>query len=76
MMDRIACTVEEDDPLYHAMIEAQRSAPEETTPDAIMAAVHEVTRDHPGPRHRLLDQIGLDRACAPRANAPARRSSR
>jgi pyruvate kinase len=42
MMDRIAMSVE-DDPLYHSIIEAQRSAPERTTPDAIMAAVHEVT---------------------------------
>ena len=42
MMDRIAMSVE-DDPLYHSIIEAQRSAPEKTTPDAIMAAVHEVT---------------------------------
>ena len=41
-MDRIACSVE-DDELYHAIIEAQRGAPEKTTPDAIMAAVHEVT---------------------------------
>jgi pyruvate kinase len=42
MMDRIACSVEKD-PLYHAIIEAQRGTPERTTPDAIMAAVHEVT---------------------------------
>ncbi|HYJ35842.1 MAG TPA: pyruvate kinase [Rhizomicrobium sp.] len=41
-MDRIACSVE-DDELYHSLIEAQRGAPEKTTPDAIMAAVHEVT---------------------------------
>jgi pyruvate kinase len=41
-MDRIACSVESDE-LYHSMIEAQRGAPEKTTPDAIMAAVHEVT---------------------------------
>ncbi|HVV28652.1 MAG TPA: pyruvate kinase [Rhizomicrobium sp.] len=41
-MDRIATSVEEDE-LYHSIIEAQRSAPERTTPDAIMAAVHEVT---------------------------------
>jgi len=41
-MDRIACTVE-DDELYHSIIESQRGAPEKTTPDAIMAAVHEVT---------------------------------
>jgi len=41
-MDRIACSVEGDD-LYHSYIEAQRSAPEKTTPDAIMAAMHAVT---------------------------------
>ncbi len=43
MMDAIAASVESD-PLYQSIIEAQRSAPEETTPDAITAAVHEVTR--------------------------------
>jgi pyruvate kinase len=42
MMDRIAASVESD-PLYHSIIEAQRGTPERTTPDAIMAAVHEVT---------------------------------
>ena len=42
MMDRIAMSVEED-PLYRSIIEAQRGTPEKTTPDAIMAAVHEVT---------------------------------
>jgi pyruvate kinase len=41
-MDRIAMAVE-DDPLYDSIILAQRGAPEKTTPDAIMAAVHEVT---------------------------------
>lgn len=41
-MDRIAMSVE-DDELYHSYIESQRGAPEKTTPDAIMAAVHEVT---------------------------------
>jgi pyruvate kinase len=41
-MDRIAMAVE-DDELYHSYIEAQRGTPEKTTPDAIMAAVHEVT---------------------------------
>jgi pyruvate kinase len=41
-MDRIAMSVE-DDELYHSYIEAQRGTPEKTTPDAIMAAVHEVT---------------------------------
>ncbi|HSZ75538.1 MAG TPA: pyruvate kinase [Rhizomicrobium sp.] len=42
MMDRIAAQVESD-PLYQQILDAQRSPPEETTPDAIMAAVHEVT---------------------------------
>jgi pyruvate kinase len=42
-MDRIASAVESD-PLYQSIIDAQRSQPEETTPDAITAAVHEVTR--------------------------------
>src|SRR6202000_961096 len=41
-MDRIACSVE-DDELYHSIILAQRGTPERTTPDAIMAAVHEGT---------------------------------
>jgi pyruvate kinase len=41
-MDRIARSVE-DDELYHSLIESQRGPPEKTTPDAIMAAVHEVT---------------------------------
>jgi pyruvate kinase len=41
-MDRIARQVEQD-PIYQAIIEAQRHAPEATTADAIMAAVHEVT---------------------------------
>ena len=42
MMDRIAAAVE-GDPLFHSIMDAQRAAPEETTPDAIMAAVHQVT---------------------------------
>ncbi len=42
MMDRIASAVESD-PLYQSIIESQSTPPEETTPDAIMAAVHEVT---------------------------------
>ncbi len=42
-MDRIACSVE-DDELYQTIIESQRGTPEKTTPDAIMAAVHEVTQ--------------------------------
>jgi pyruvate kinase len=42
MMDKIASQVETD-PLYQQILDAQRSPPEETTADAIMAAVHEVT---------------------------------
>jgi len=43
MMDKIATTVE-GDPLYVSIIDSQRNAPESTTADAIMAAVHEVTQ--------------------------------
>ena len=42
-MDRIARQVEQDS-AYQAFIDAHRHAPEEATADAIMAAVHEVTR--------------------------------
>ncbi|HEX3666981.1 MAG TPA: pyruvate kinase [Rhizomicrobium sp.] len=42
MMDRIAVTVE-DAPLFRELMNTQREEPEETTPDAIMAAVHQVT---------------------------------
>ena len=42
MMDRIATAVE-NDKLFQSIMDAQRAAPEETTPDAIMAAVHQVT---------------------------------
>jgi pyruvate kinase len=42
MMDRIAQSVEAD-PLYRTIIDAQRAAPEATMPDAILAAVHDVT---------------------------------
>jgi pyruvate kinase len=42
MMDRIAAAVESD-PLYQSIMDAQRARHEETTPDAITAAVHEVT---------------------------------
>jgi pyruvate kinase len=42
-MDRIARQVEQD-PMYQEIIDAQRHAPEATTADAIMAAVHEVTQ--------------------------------
>ena len=41
-MDRIARKIE-GDALYQAFLDAQRSQPEATTSDAIMAAVHEVT---------------------------------
>ena len=43
MMDRIATQVESD-ALYQSLIDSQRTPPEATTPDAIMAAVHEVTQ--------------------------------
>jgi len=42
MMNRIAASVE-CDPLYRQIIESQRSAREGTVPDALMAAVHEIT---------------------------------
>jgi pyruvate kinase len=42
MMDRIACAAESG-PLFQSLMDAQRCDPEETTPDAIMAAVHQVT---------------------------------
>ncbi len=42
MMDRIAHAVESET-LYHSIIDAQRAPPEENTPDAIMAAVQQVT---------------------------------
>jgi len=42
MMDKIASQVETD-PLYQQVLDAQRSPPEETTADAIMSAVHQVT---------------------------------
>ena len=42
VMDRIAQAVE-GDPLYRTIMEAQRQAPEATMPDAILAAVHDVT---------------------------------
>ncbi|HVZ69250.1 MAG TPA: pyruvate kinase [Rhizomicrobium sp.] len=42
MMDKIASQVETD-PLYQQILDAQRSPPEETTADAIMSAVHQVT---------------------------------
>jgi len=42
MMDRIVSTVEAA-PLFQSFMDAQRTEPEETTPDAIMAAVHQVT---------------------------------
>jgi pyruvate kinase len=42
MMDRIACAAESG-PFFQELMDAQRAEPEETTPDAIMAAVHQVT---------------------------------
>lgn len=43
MMDRIACSVE-GDLHYRSIIDAQRSEPEATTPDAIMAAARQVAQ--------------------------------
>jgi pyruvate kinase len=42
VMDRIARAVESD-ALYRSIMEAQRQEPEATMPDAILAAVHDVT---------------------------------
>lgn len=42
MMDRIAQAAEAD-PLYQSIVDAQRGTPEETTADAIMHAVQQVT---------------------------------
>ena len=42
MMDKIAAAAEKD-PLYQSLIDATRPPPEETTADAIMDAVHQVT---------------------------------
>ena len=42
MMDRIA-TSAENETHYRQIIESQRGTPERTVPDALMAAVHEVT---------------------------------
>jgi len=42
MMDRIARSAESED-IYRQIIESQRGTPDRTVPDAIMAAVHEVT---------------------------------
>jgi pyruvate kinase len=42
VMDRTAAAVESD-PLFQSYIDAQRDPPRETTADAIMQAVHEVT---------------------------------
>jgi pyruvate kinase len=42
VMDRIAQAVESD-ALYRSIMEAQRQEPEATMPDAILAAVHDVT---------------------------------
>ena len=42
VMDRIARAVESE-PMYRGIMEAQRQEPEATMPDAILAAVHDVT---------------------------------
>ncbi|MES2473474.1 MAG: pyruvate kinase [Pseudomonadota bacterium] len=70
-MDRIATTVE-DDELYQSYIEAQRGAPEKTTPDAIMAAVHEVTETIEARAIVCWTKSGLTamRAARERSSAP------
>jgi pyruvate kinase len=70
-MDRIARAVE-DDELYHSLIEAQRGAPEKTTPDAIMAAVHEVTQTIDAKAIVCWTKSGLTamRAARERSQAP------
>jgi pyruvate kinase len=42
VMDRIAIAVESG-PLFQSIMDSQRATPEQTTPDAIMAAVHQIT---------------------------------
>jgi pyruvate kinase len=70
-MDRIATTVE-DDELYQSYIEAQRGTPEKTTPDAIMAAVHEVTETIEARAIVCWTKSGLTamRAARERSSAP------
>ena len=69
VMDRIARAVESDS-LYRGIMEAQRQEPEATMPDAILAAVHDVTHTIKAVRHRVLDEVGLHRF-ARRARAAA-----
>lgn len=71
MMDRIAVSVESD-PLYHSIIEAQRGSPERTTPDAIMAAVHEITQTIEAKAIITWTKSGLTalRAARERSHAP------
>ncbi len=70
-MDRIAMAVE-DDELYRAYIESQRGTPEKTTPDAIMAAVHEVTETIEARAIVCWTKSGLTamRAARERSSAP------
>ena len=75
MMDRIARKVESD-ALYQSLIESQRSPPEATTPDAIMAAVHEVTETIKARAIICWTKIRLDRAARGARTRPRRRSSR
>jgi pyruvate kinase len=69
-MDRIACSIE-DDELYHSMIEAQRGTPERTTPDAIMAAVHEVTQTIDARAIVCWTKSGITALRAARERSPA-----
>ena len=74
MMDRIACAAESG-PFFQELMDAQRAEPEETTPDAIMAAVHQVT--HTMHARAIVSWTNPDRrACGRRASGPKRRSSR
>jgi pyruvate kinase len=71
MMDHIAVKVESD-MLYQSMIDAQRNAPEATTADAIMAAMHAVTETIQARAIICWTQSGSTalRAARERARAP------
>jgi pyruvate kinase len=71
MMDRIAKAVESGE-TYQSIIDSQRTPPEATTPDAIMAAVHEVTQTLHARAIICWTQTGTTavRAARERAEAP------
>jgi pyruvate kinase len=56
MMDRVIAEVEKD-PLYRTLMQAQYAAPERNRPDAICAALRDVTGIS-GQRHGDLYQLG------------------